>query len=384
MTVDSAYFIQPIANDGDVEFTFEMESIGAEALEVYSVADTVYTLMADTEYSVTFGYRDPINYRGTVTLNAVLPEGTSLQIQRNTPITNEQVFPAGKPFQSEAWEYAIDKLTFIMQELEGTLCDCRAAKTTPGYTPDPSDPTDGSGPTGTCQIFDDYIRNIANIFSYGIFGDNKGNAEAWNYDETGNGNTWALAVDASSAARWEGQSLVTCQNDLNYIYNFGTGYGDILVVISPDVAKPAGWVTSGAISVASAEPAIVNNSLAGIKRYRQSADMYIGYDADRKVYVDVNNFGGNRQYFSPELFIEVDEFVFASLAYNSATNAFYARVDDHVFSGAFASAPTGQWDAGAEVKTGLTAAVGTSNAWAVDGYDDGAEAYAAYLQSIGA
>jgi len=147
VTVDSKYYIQPIANNGVLEYTFEMESIGDEALEIYTISSGVRTILASTEYTSSFGYRDPINTRGTITLNAALPEGTTLQVERYTPITNEQVFPAGKPFESEGFEYAIDKLTFILQELEGHLCDCRAAKTTPGYIGDPADPTDPDGPS---------------------------------------------------------------------------------------------------------------------------------------------------------------------------------------------------------------------------------------------
>ena len=37
MTVDSRYFIQPIANDGKTVYIFEMESIGEEALKVYII-----------------------------------------------------------------------------------------------------------------------------------------------------------------------------------------------------------------------------------------------------------------------------------------------------------------------------------------------------------
>jgi hypothetical protein len=40
MTVDSFYFPEVYELDDDVEYFFEMESIGAEAIKVYLVLDT--------------------------------------------------------------------------------------------------------------------------------------------------------------------------------------------------------------------------------------------------------------------------------------------------------------------------------------------------------
>jgi len=146
MPVDSKYYIERYKADDSVEYPFEFESIGAEAVEVYVITDGVRTLMPEGMYKVKFGYRDPINTRGVITLMQPLNDGELLQVERATPITNDQIFPPGKPFQSEAFEYAIDKLTFILQELEGSLCDCRETKTTPGYPGDPNDPHDPPGP----------------------------------------------------------------------------------------------------------------------------------------------------------------------------------------------------------------------------------------------
>jgi len=41
VTVDSSYFIQQLANDNKVEYTFEMESIGEVALRVYVIDPSV-------------------------------------------------------------------------------------------------------------------------------------------------------------------------------------------------------------------------------------------------------------------------------------------------------------------------------------------------------
>jgi hypothetical protein len=146
MTVDSAYYIEQYLEDGEFNYPFQMESIGVDAVEVYVISSGVRTLLPSTEYTIEFGYRNPVNSGGKVVLNAALADGEILQIERATPITNDQVFAAGKPFDAEAFEYAIDKLTFILQELEGSVCDCRPAKTTPGYPGVIADPTDPAGP----------------------------------------------------------------------------------------------------------------------------------------------------------------------------------------------------------------------------------------------
>ncbi len=70
MSVDSAYAIEKYAEDGGLHYHFEHESIGVVAIAVYVISAGVRTLLPNTDYGITFGYRDPINTRGFVTLNA--------------------------------------------------------------------------------------------------------------------------------------------------------------------------------------------------------------------------------------------------------------------------------------------------------------------------
>lgn len=78
------------------------------------------------QYTIVFEeHLDPIKKRGKVVLTEALPEGSSLQIIRKTPIIADFTAEALKPFPSEAFENALDRICFIQQELEGHLCDCR-------------------------------------------------------------------------------------------------------------------------------------------------------------------------------------------------------------------------------------------------------------------
>ena len=149
-TSDTLIFTSAFSKDGNgyhVEVTDDIATVDS-ATAILTVTDSPRRILLDpSEYTVKFGYRDPINTRGVITLNTPIDEGKHIQIERATPITNEQVFPPNKPFVAEGFEYATDKLTFILQELEGSLCDCRTVKTTPGYIGDPNDPTDPDGPS---------------------------------------------------------------------------------------------------------------------------------------------------------------------------------------------------------------------------------------------
>ena len=87
------------------------------------------TITYDVEFTE---YRDPIFKRGKVILSEPLPAGAQLSIERKTPITNEFEAEPLQPFDAEQFEYQIDKMTFILQEIEGHYCDCRNVVDDPG------------------------------------------------------------------------------------------------------------------------------------------------------------------------------------------------------------------------------------------------------------
>lgn len=125
MTIDSAYFMERYAVDGDTEYRFLFESIGDVAIDVFHELNGTRTaLVEDTDYTLTFDpYRNPIFKSGLVTLIEPLTAG-AISIERKTPIVNDFLAEALKPFQPEQFENQIDRYTMILQEIEGGACAC--------------------------------------------------------------------------------------------------------------------------------------------------------------------------------------------------------------------------------------------------------------------
>ena len=128
MTIDSAYFPEKYLNDGGTEYRFGFEVIEGSYVYVYGVNDSGYELISTSDYSVELNaYRAPISKGGTVTLNTPLgDEYDAIAILRFTEITNDQTFTAFTEFSPESFEFQADKLTMILQEIEGHICDCRS------------------------------------------------------------------------------------------------------------------------------------------------------------------------------------------------------------------------------------------------------------------
>jgi len=164
MTVDSAYFQEVYARESDTEYPFFIESTGLEAIQVFKQAlDGTLTLLTNGfHYSIKFSeYRDPIFAQGTITLAAPLSSGASLVIRRKTPIETSFSVSDGNPFPTEQFEYTMDKATFILQEIEGTVCDCRGEKieeVTPGDT-DVPEPVLTECLPYACDAYDSYVSS---------------------------------------------------------------------------------------------------------------------------------------------------------------------------------------------------------------------------------
>ena len=93
----------------------------------------------------------PIKKRGKVVLSEPLDAGSHLRVVRKTPIVSNFNAEPLKPFPTEQLEYALDKICYIQQEIEGHACDCRGDDY-PG-TPDiPTDPP-GEQDLPECQPF---------------------------------------------------------------------------------------------------------------------------------------------------------------------------------------------------------------------------------------
>jgi hypothetical protein len=127
MTIDSSYYVELYAEDDDVTYPFSFEVISdAECVGVYRVTTAgARVLIPDTDYTLVFNtYRAPMADGGVIVLDAPLADGETLSVERSTPITNDQVFANNTPFSGEAFEFQIDKITMILQEIEGHICNC--------------------------------------------------------------------------------------------------------------------------------------------------------------------------------------------------------------------------------------------------------------------
>ena len=157
MTVDSFYYPIAFANDGGTEYTFELESIGEDAIQLYKNDGTTRTLLTPTyHYHIDFEeHLDPIFTRGTITLAAPIAPGAWLEVLRYTPRTTLYEATAQEPFLVEQFEYALDKICFIQQELEGHLCGC------PPYT---NYPEYGNCPDYACDAYEKQILLVADAY----------------------------------------------------------------------------------------------------------------------------------------------------------------------------------------------------------------------------
>lgn len=135
MTIDSAYQLELYNPDNDREYFFEFESIGATTFVLW--VDYVFDGVAYRDSPGTFAYeiefegRGPIYKRGKITLTDDFftalagAKITRLTMQRKTPIFKDVTFEASGEWSSEGFEFEIDKICLIQQEIEGHYCDCR-------------------------------------------------------------------------------------------------------------------------------------------------------------------------------------------------------------------------------------------------------------------
>lgn len=134
MTIDSFYEPQERRVDDDVEYTTTLESIGDTALQVWRKKvdedDNVTweSALPGTFFDWEFGGEEPIYFGATANLFAPadppVTDNDRVVFIRKTPITNTTTFTDGLAFPSETFEYQVDKLTMILQEISGNKCDC--------------------------------------------------------------------------------------------------------------------------------------------------------------------------------------------------------------------------------------------------------------------
>ena len=162
----TTYVRTVLADDAGKAITAFFTAADGETAETNAATiTTVLPPITDLEYTVkTSDYRKPISKRGYIELNRPLAEGETISIERNTgPVSNDMENEPFESFQTEQFEYTVDKYILRLQEIEAFACDCRD-----DYTVEPPPPSTGCLPepckTYSCSALDDYLT--ANATEY--------------------------------------------------------------------------------------------------------------------------------------------------------------------------------------------------------------------------
>lgn len=153
MTVDSAYLLESRKPDADTVYTFVTESIGESTIDLWRLAtDGTWTSVDPGSYTLAMGGESPIYFGGQIDFVEPLEGDDTLQIERNTPITQLADFVDGQSFPSEVSEFGLDKLTYILQEIDGEKCDCRGECVQISILDQPENFTGVEGETATFTV----------------------------------------------------------------------------------------------------------------------------------------------------------------------------------------------------------------------------------------
>lgn len=146
-------------------YVYSTKVLDTNYADVVSDSFTTPVAPSDIEYRLKFErHLAPIFKRGRARLTEALPAGSFVEVLRKTPIVNDFNAVERQPFPSGEFEYALDKICFIQQEIEGHFCAC------PDY---PEYPIDPPGPPVTpptdpnpqclpysCSAFLDYMEEV--------------------------------------------------------------------------------------------------------------------------------------------------------------------------------------------------------------------------------
>ena len=125
MTVTAAYQPEFYSKNETGLYVFLMESIGSAALEVYEIdSNDQAHFLPSNFYTARFRGRRPIFDGGQVfILQHQIPDVAGIKIVRNTPIDQTVDWKRVERFPMKMIEFALDKLTMILQELFDRLCE---------------------------------------------------------------------------------------------------------------------------------------------------------------------------------------------------------------------------------------------------------------------
>lgn len=171
MTIDSKYLPRTYEiSAGDTEYYFEHESIGGETVQplIQYTEDDGYVWYLDDlggTFTTTYGGDKPIYSRGKFDFLSGQEvdygdlANAKLYIRRKTEITQLLDLIPYTPFPAEQFEFGLDKLTLILQEIDGEACSCPWG----GTQDDPNEPVVGNpNPQPECQPYscDAYLQYL--------------------------------------------------------------------------------------------------------------------------------------------------------------------------------------------------------------------------------
>ena len=129
MTVRKLYEPENYLVNDDGLYTFNLEHVGPEAIEIYEVrvsGDRV--LLPVSSYGISYSQKNlndaPLKRGGTIqfTTNPSIL-AVSISVERNTLITQIIDFPTSNPFPETIVEFAFDKAIMICQEIGERKCN---------------------------------------------------------------------------------------------------------------------------------------------------------------------------------------------------------------------------------------------------------------------
>jgi hypothetical protein len=177
LTIESAYY--PIRK---TVYTGTFYGFGHEALsgsiEVYrGDGDPIeWTLVDPADYVIQQGGEEPIRLRGNITLHAPISPSL-LEIRRFTPRTQLLELPHKEAFPSDAFDFALDKITLICQEIEGSKCWCPNDDNTDWTPEDPEEPPpEPPGEVYECDAYTTAISSVGTFDGHWEMGDKVGDA----------------------------------------------------------------------------------------------------------------------------------------------------------------------------------------------------------------
>ena len=119
MTIDSGYIPEGFNPTPILTYTFKFEHLGPQSIKVTEIYEGKSVEVPKTDYSLALEepISDTVYDGGVITFNRPHPPGViSISVVRVTPLSQLVDYQPYGPFPAETHEFALDKITLILQE----------------------------------------------------------------------------------------------------------------------------------------------------------------------------------------------------------------------------------------------------------------------------